>query len=121
MQRDGKRVVEYRRFEYKCGGCKKCFVADKKVIPKKGYFGFNTRVEVLNLRYNYRFPINQIVGFLNTRYGVKMSDSGVVKILRMCAQGLRSYYNSLRSFLSKENVVLHIDETPVKINGVTYY
>ena len=116
----GKRVVQYTKYEYKCNCCGKTFVSDVDIIPKKGIFSFSFVVETLDLRINDRLTLQQISDRLCVTYEVKISNAGIVKVIFNASSQFETSYADLAFKLSQERVV-YVDETPFKINGVTYY
>ena len=103
--------------------CRHCDALVEPEVPNvlpHARLGLNLMLLVMYLKLGLRLPCEKIVDFLSTAYGVKISDGGVVFILKQLAGAFGPYYSLLEN-LVKMARVKHTDSTSWRISGKNYF
>ena len=105
---------------------KYCSVCDKLVEPQvpnvlpHARLGLNLMLLVMYLKLGLRLPCAKICDFLQTSYGVTISEGEVIGILKQLANAFGDYYTHLEKLL-KIARVKHTDSTGWRVNGHNYF
>jgi transposase len=110
-------VIEHLVNHYKCPKCKKHIIARNNA---SGRFGKNVLTHVTLLKFDDRLPLRKTVSSLERHYGLTLTDVGIFKITNRVAKKLEIPYKIFIKRIRKAKVV-YVDETEIKINGVTYH
>lgn len=111
-------VIEHLVNHYECPCCKKHVIA-KNNTPI-GRFGKNVLTHVSLLKYDDRLPLRKVTSSLERHYGITLTDVGVFKITNRVAKKLEIPYKQLIKRIRRAKVA-YVDETKIKVDGVTYY
>lgn len=110
-------VIEHLVNHYKCPKCKKCIVAKNNASSQR--FGKNVLTHVTLLKFDDRLPLRKVVSSLQRHYGLTLTNVEVLKITNRVANKLAVPYKLFIKRIRKAKVV-YVDETEIKVNGVTY-
>lgn len=110
-------VIEHLVNHYNCPKCKKHIIA-KNNAPA-GRFGKNVLTHVSLLKFDDRLPLRKTVSSLERHYGLTLTNVGVFKITNKVAKKLEIPYKQFIKRIRKAKVV-YVDETEIKVDGVTY-
>jgi transposase len=115
-------VVEHRFLARECPQCGKRRVpaAATAGLTGKQRFGANTVSLIATLRAAGRMPIAMIQWLLDTVYGLKVSEGGLVGALRTVAQRGERAVTAIRDQV-RESSVVHGDETGWREGGKNGY
>lgn len=107
----------YRKY---CPKCKKYVEGKVSGALPRANFGLNLMLLIMYLKLGLRLPCNKIADFLLTCYNVKISDGGVVGVLKQLANAFGDHYSYLEKIV-KISRVKHTDTTSWRINGKSYF
>jgi len=111
-------VTEHLLNCFSCNDCGRQF-SPRNEIPKER-FGPNLRSHITLLRHDDRLPLRKVDSSLNRSYGLSITHTGIMKIIRQVANRLKEpYYNIIKIIRSSR--ILYIDETQYKLNGKTWW
>lgn len=111
-------VTEHLVNHYKCPKCKKHIIAENNTPV--GRFGKNVLTHVTLLKFDDRLPLRKVVNSLERHYNLTLTNVGVLNITGKVAQKLQVPYKALIKRIRKAKV-LYVDETKIKVDGVTYW
>lgn len=111
-------VIEHLVNHYKCPNCKKHIIARNTAPTER--FGKNLQTHVTLLKHEDRLPLRKVVSSLERHYGITISNVEVLKITNRVANKLEIPYKQFLQLIRKAKVV-YVDETELKVNGITYY
>ena len=111
-------VIEYSIYHYKCSTCG-IKVKTKTPVPQ-GQFGHNLEIEITLDKVEDRLTLMKIRFALKRKYGIDITDSGILNILKRMAKLCTKNYNAIIKRIRKADV-LNVDETGIKLNGKQYY
>ena len=99
-----------------CGTCKKEISArDERSLPFTEY-GINTFMMALLLRYRCLLSLSKISMVFAIGYGLDISESGLVSLLRQAATHLGGRYEELKRIV-RAGHILYADETGLQVKG----
>jgi len=110
-------VIEHLINHYKCPKCNKHVIARNNVPSQR--FGKNVLTHVTLLKFEDRLPLRKTVSSLERHYNLTLTNVEVLKITNRVANKLIIPYKLLIKRIRKAKVV-YVDETEIKVNGVTY-
>lgn len=111
-------VIEHLVNHYSCPKCHKHIIAQNNAPT--GRFGKNLMAHVTLLKYEDRLPLRKTVSSLERHYGISLTDVGAFKITNRVAKKLEAPYKALIRRIRKANVI-YVDETEIKVDGITYH
>jgi transposase len=111
-------VIEHLVNHYKCPGCNKHIIA-KNNAPA-GRFGKNVLTHVTLLKFDDRLPLRKVVSSLERHYNLTLTNVGVLYLTNKVAKKLNLPYKALVKRIRKAKVI-YIDETKIRVDGVTYW
>jgi transposase len=111
-------VIEHLVNHYKCPKCKKHIIARNNA--PKGRFGKNVLTHVTLLKFDDRLPLRKSVSSLERHYGLKITNVEVLKITNRVANKLAIPYKLFIKRIRRAKVV-YVDETEIKVDGITYH
>lgn len=103
-----------------CPKCKKLVEPEVPNVLPKAQFGLNLMLLVMYLKLGLRLPCNKICDYFLTLYNLKISEGGIVVILRQLANAFGDYYTYLEK-LVKLARVKYTDSTSWRIDGRNYF
>ena len=111
-------VIEHLINHYKCPNCKKHITARNNAPSQR--FGKNVLTHVTLLKFDDRLPLRKTVSSLERHYGLALTNVEVLKITNRVANKLVIPYKLFIMKIRKAKVV-YVDETEIKVDGVTYH
>ncbi|MBS3132076.1 IS66 family transposase, partial [Candidatus Woesearchaeota archaeon] len=99
-----------------CPSCKKLVEPEVKKALPHARFGLNLMLLVMYLRLGLRLPCNKVCAYFMDMFGLKISESEIVGILRQLVVAFGNYYSYLERIV-KFARVKHSDTTSWHING----
>ena len=112
--------TEVTKFEMErqwCGNCGKEVVAAPPGIIPNSRLGINLIIQILIFKYSCRMSFEIIVNTLSQTYGISITESGLVNILKRTKTWLGSEYGKLLDII-RGSPVKHADETSWRIKGL---
>lgn len=106
-----------------------CLNCQKRVYPKlnlngitvgKQRFGINLTSLVATLNEEFLQPLNKIKDFLRMTYGLKVSEGGIVRMLKAASGKEEPSYRQIKKSLQNSEVV-YADETGSREKGINGY
>jgi transposase len=116
-------IIEHQIYKGWCSQCKKWRSADPKlenIVVKGSRFGVRVASLVSYLRSSLRLPLELIQHYLATIHQLKISQGGLVGLLRKVATKLSGAVKLLHQHL-RSSPIVHADETGWRENGVNGY
>ena len=111
-------VIEHLICHYRCPKCRKHIVAGNKAPSQR--FGKNVLTHVTLLKFDDRLPLRKTVCSLERHYGLKLTNVEALKITNRVANKLAIPYKVLIKKI-REAKVVYVDETEIRVDGVTYH
>ena len=111
-------VIEHLVNHYKCPKCNKHIIARNNAPSQR--FGNNVLTHVTLLKFDDRLPLRKVVSSLERHYNLALTNVEVLKITNRVANRLVIPYKLLIKKIRKAKVI-YVDETEIKVDGVTYY
>lgn len=111
-------VIEHLVNHYRCPKCKKYIIAGNKAPSQR--FGKNVLTHATLLKFDDRLPLRKVVSSLERHYGLKLTNVEVLKLTNRVANKLIIPYKLLIKRI-REAKVVYVDETEIKVDGVTYH
>lgn len=110
-------VIEHLLETGICENCGK--VVAESDLPEEGNFGKNLLSHVTLMRFEDRLPLRKVVESLKRQHRVKLTHTTVLDITRRVSDKLKAEYK-LIIYEIRRSPFVHIDQTDVKVDGVTY-
>ena len=104
-----------------CFACENCGkeIISKNEVPNER-FGPNLKSHIALLKHEDRLPLRKVAGTLNRNYGLKLTHTGIMKIIIQVARKLNEpYYEIMKKIRCSE--VVYVDETGYKLNGENWW
>jgi len=112
------KVVEHLIECFKCKNCGR-EITSKNNVPKER-FGPNLQSHITLLKHDDRLPLRKVAGTLNRNYSLKLTHTGIMKIIQGVAKKLNEpYYEIIKQ--TRSSGVVYVDETGYKLNGDTWW
>jgi transposase len=110
-------VIEHLVNHYKCPKCNKHVIARNNAPSQR--FGKNVLTHVTLLKFDDRLPLRKTVSSLERHYGLTLTNVEALKITNRVANKLETPYKLFIKKIRKAKVV-YVDETEIRVNGITY-
>ncbi len=104
---------------YECD-CGHCWESKPTEIPDKGIFGKNMLTQVTLLRFDDRLPLRKVISAIERQYKTTLTSKAVYDITKRVADKATLKYEEIKKRIRRATH-LHIDETKIKIQGITYW
>lgn len=111
-------VIEHFVNHYICPSCNKHIIAENK--SPQGRFGKNVLTHIALLKYEDRLPLRKVVNSLERHYQLALTNVGVFNVTKQVARKLKGAYKAAILNIRKAKVV-YVDETELKVDGITYH
>ena len=102
-----------------CPTCKKLVEPEVPNVLPHARFDLNLMLLIMYLRLGLRLPGNKVCEYLLNFYDLKISEGGIVVVLRQLANAFGDYYSHLEK-LVKFARIKHSDTTSWRVNGRSY-
>lgn len=113
-------VTEYKVERQWCSSCHKEVLGKPAMIIPHSRLGLNLIIQILIFKYVCRMSLEILVETLYQTYGVKVSQGGVINILRKTKDYLGADYTKLLKAI-RSSPIKHADETGWRIKGVNSF
>ena len=111
-------VIEHLVNHYTCRHCNKHIIARNNAPA--GRFGKNVLTHVSLLKYEDRLPLRKVVSSLERHYNISITDVGIFNLTNQVSKKLERPYKEIIQRIKNSGVV-YVDETEIKVNGITYH
>src|SRR3989339_2266798 len=109
--------VQWGVYDCKCGHHWESKPAE---VPNKGLFGKNMQTQITLLRFDDRLPLRKTISAIERQYKTTLTSKAVYDVTKRVADKATSEYEKIKHKIRRATH-LHIDETKIKIQGVTYW
>ena len=108
--------VQWGVYDCKCGHH---WESKPVEVPEKGLFGKNMRTQITLLRFDDRLPLRKTISAIERQYRT-ITSKAVYDVTKRVADKATPEYEKIKLKIRRATH-LHIDETKIKIQGVTYW
>lgn len=109
--------AEWGYYECKCGHC---WESKPKEVPNEGLFGKNLQAHITLLRFDDRLPLRKTISAIERQYQTTLTSKAVYDITKRVADKATPEYGKIKRKI-RRSTNLNIDETKIKIQGMTYW
>lgn len=113
-------VTEYKTERQWCEVCHYEVAGKAALVIPHSRLGLNLIIQILIFKYVCRMSLEVLVETLHQTYGVKVSQGGVINILRKTKEYLGADYTKLLKAI-RSSPIKHADETGWRIKGVNSF
>lgn len=110
----------YRIHRRYCTNCKKLVEQPVPNALPHARLGLNLMLLIMYLRLGLLLPGNKVCDLLSTVYNIRISEGGIVVVLRQLVKAFGPYYSHLENVLKLARVK-HTDSTTWRVNGRNYF
>jgi len=103
-----------------CTRCKKLVEPEVPNVLPHARLGLNIMLLVMFLKLGLRLPCEKICDFLSTAYGVRISEGGIIVVLKQLVKAFGLYYSLLEKAVKLARVK-HTDSTSWRVSGRNYF
>ena len=89
-------------------------------VPEKGLFGKNLQTQITLLRFDDRLPLRKTISAIERQYKTTLTSKAVYDVTKRVADKATPEYEKIKHKIRRATH-LHIDETKIKVQGVTYW
>ena len=109
--------AEWAYYECNCGHC---WESKPSEVPDKGIFGKNLQTQITLLRFDDRLPLRKTISAIERQYKTTLTSKAVYDVTKRVADKITPEYERVKKKIRRATN-LYIDETKIKIQGVTYW
>ncbi len=109
--------VQWGVYDCKCGHH---WESKPVEVPDKGLFGKNMQTQITLLRFDDRLPLRKTISAIERQYLTTLTSKAVYDVTKRVADKATPEYEKIKHKIRRATH-LHIDETKIKIQGVTYW
>lgn len=109
--------AEWGYYECDCGNC---WESKPREVPDLGVFGKNLLAQITLLRFDDRLPLRKTISAIERQYKTTLTSKAVYDVTKRVADKATPEYEKIKHKIRRATH-LHIDETKIKIQGVTYW
>lgn len=113
-------ITEFTIPHYFCNNCNIEVIPSHPDLPNEGIFGPNLQSQIASLKFENRLPPRKIAELLNRQYGLYLTHSAVLDVLRRVADKLQPDYEEIKTGVRTSKQV-NADETGQKVNGDNFW
>ena len=113
------KVIKVRWGVYDCK-CGHHWESKPAEVPDKGLFGKNMQTQITLLRFDDRLPLRKTISAIERQYKATLTSKAVYDVTKRVADKATPEYEKIKHKIRRATH-LHIDETKIKIEGVTYW
>ncbi len=111
------KVTEYKIERQWCNTCHKELIAKPALVIPHSRLGLNLVIQILIFKYVCRMSLGVLVETLDQTYGVKISQGGIINVLKRTKMHLGKDYGKLLQAI-RSSPIKHADETSWRIKGL---
>ena len=89
-------------------------------MPNIGLFGKNMQTQITLLRFDDRLPLRKTISAIERQYKTTLTSKAVYDVTKRVADKATPEYEKIKCKI-RRTTHIHIDETKIKIQGVTYW
>ena len=113
------KIIKVRWGVYDCK-CGHHWESKPVEVPDKGLFGKNMQTQITLLRFDDRLPLRKTISAIERQYKTTLTSKAVYDVTKRVADRATPEYEKIKQKIRKATY-LHIDETKIKVQGVTYW
>lgn len=113
------KIVEAKWGVYDCK-CGHHWESKPVDVPNSGLFGKNMQTQITLLRFDDRLPLRKTISAIERQYKTTLTSKAVYDVTKRVADKATPEYEKIKHKIRRATH-LHIDETKIKIQGVTYW
>jgi transposase/uncharacterized coiled-coil protein SlyX len=113
-------ITEFTIPHYFCNNCDEEVIPTHPDLPDNGVFGPNVQSYITSLRYENRLPPRKISELLENQYGIYISHSTILDILKRVSDKLQPEYDKIKEEV-RNSKQANADETGKKVNGEKFW
>lgn len=113
------KIVEAKWGIYTCV-CGHSWESKPIEVPDKGIFGKNMLAQITLLRFDDRLPLRKTISAIERQYKTTLTSKAVYDVTKRVADKATPEYENIKQKIRRATH-LHIDETKIKIQNVTYW
>ncbi len=113
------KIVKAEWGYYECD-CGHCWESKPVEVPDKGLFGKNMQTQITLLRFDDRLPLRKTISAIERQYKTTLTSKAVYDVTKRVADRATPEYEKIK-YKIRRATHLHIDETKIKVQGVTYW
>ena len=106
---------EWGYYECECGNC---WESKPSEVPDKGILGKSLQAQITLLRFDDRLPLRKTIFAIERQYKTTLTSKSVYDITKRVADKATPAYEDVKKKIRRATH-LHIDETKIKIQGIT--
>ena len=106
---------EWGYYECECGNC---WESKPSEVPDKGILGKSLQAQITLLRFDDRLPLRKTILAIERQYKTTLTSKSVYDITKRVADKATPAYEDVKKKIRRATH-LHIDETKIKIQGIT--
>jgi len=110
-------ITQYKSERQWCSNCHKEVVGKSSLVIPHSRLGLNLIVQILIFKYVCRMSLEILVETLHQTYGIRISEGGIVDILKRTKNCLGQDYGELLKAI-RSSPIKHADETGWRIAGI---
>src|SRR3989338_4559221 len=110
-------VTRYKSERQWCPNCHKEVVGKSSLVIPHSRLGLNLIIQILIFKYVCRMSLEILVETLHQTYGIRISEGGIVDILKRTKNCLGQDYGQLLKAI-RSSPIKHADETGWRIAGI---
>ncbi len=113
------KIVEAKWGVYDCK-CGHHWESKPVDMPNSGLFGKNMQTQITLLRFDDRLPLRKTISAIERQYKTTLTSKAVYDVTKRVADKATPEYEKIKCKIRRATH-LHIDETKIKVQGVTYW
>ncbi len=113
------KIFKARWGYYECD-CGHCWESKPIEVPERGLFGKNMQAQITLLRFDDRLPLRKTISAIERQYKTTLTSKAVYDLTKRVADKATPEYEKIKCQIRRATN-LHIDETKIKIQGLTHW
>jgi transposase len=113
------KIIKARWGYYECD-CGHCWESKPVEVPERGLFGKNMQAQITLLRFDDRLPLRKTISAIERQYKTTLTSKAVYDVTKRVADKATPEYEKIK-YKIRRATNLHIDETKIRIQGITYW
>jgi len=104
---------------YECE-CRHCWESKPSEVPDKGILGKSLQAQITLLRFDDRLPLRKTISAIERQHKTTLTSKSVYDVTKRVADKATPAYEDVMKKI-RRSTHLHIDETKIKIQGITHW
>ena len=114
------RVIEFLRYYYVCGHCKKEVAGNDKELPADGNLGINLRAQIAVRKFEDRLPIRKVAQSIKRDFNIEVTSGTAQEVTKRVSDKLTPQYEQMKKDIVNSSAI-NADETGAKLNGKKHW